>query len=217
MKKLQKYSLLFVVIYCNSMYGMLNNLKAGYNRHFCSKTAMNNYGLVTATMPQKSNGVLGNFRLDKKYGVTDYLAHYIAFDKKISLQDAVCEGFDTIAQAYKQFLNHNSSAAIQAALNNNVIDTDYAVQSLYFTHKVATQLRDYIEDKKYFTHRYVDDPEQYIWVDIHASNPNRRQLDKDVKNEQKAVIDLVDFLQQRPVNKNYKTKSPTGILDLMRN
>lgn len=206
MKNLQKYSVLLVVVWSNAMYGMLVSKKCVNNL----KTTMN-YGLVTATMPQRAKGSLGNFRLDKQYGARDYLGQYIAFNNHGSLGKAVWQGFNSIESAYKQFLSHNSSAAIHAALNNNIIDKDYAVQSLYFTHTVAAALQYHIEFQQDFAQKYANDSEQYIWVDNDAFNLNRRQLLHTIEREQKAVVDLVEFLQQKPVNKDYKVKSSTGI------
>src|SRR6266446_5251474 len=181
MKKLQKYNALFIV-FCYYPYFM-------YGMNKC-------YGLVTATIPQTSKGILGNFRLDKKYGLRDYLAQYIALDKQKTLNNARWQDRNSTEIAYNQFLNHNSATAILYALNNNVIDKDYALNALYFTHKVAHEFQEHIE-----YHQYSNDPEQYIWVDNGAFSPERKQLLKKVKQEQAAVIKLVDFLQQRPLNK----------------
>jgi hypothetical protein len=200
-------------MYSYSMYGMLvnkkhvNHLKASGNRHFWSIKKINNYGLATATMPQKSKGVLGEFRLDKTYGVRDYLGQYIAHNKKISLEDAHWEDFNAIKKAYQQFLKHNSSTAIQGTLSNNIINKDYAVQALYFTYKVVKELEAHIGYTQDFAHQYSNDPEQYIWVDNDAFKSNRRQLLKDIECEQKSIIDLVDFLQQEPANKDFKIES----------
>ncbi len=216
---MKKYSLLCVVMYSYSMYGMLvnkkyvNHLQASGNRHFWSIKKINNYGLATATMPQTSKGVLGEFRLDKTYGVRSYLGQYIAHNKKISLEDAHWEDFNAIKKAFQQFLSHNSSIAIQDTLNNNVINKDYAVHALYFTYKVVKELQEHIEYNQDFAHQYAHDPEQYIWVDNDAFKSNRRQLLKDIECEQKSIIDLVDFLQQRPVNKNDTTRLSGGVFD----
>lgn len=213
MKKIQKYSVLFLVICSHATHGMLVNkkcaqvLKAAGNLHLFFKKETNGYGLVTALMPQTAKGALGQFRLDKLYGVRDYLGQYIAFNEKISLQEARWENFDAIQKAYKQFLSHNSSVAIQTALNNNTIDTDYAVKSLYFTHKVVTELQEHIEYQQDFAHRYSNDPEQYIWVDENAFNAERKCLLKDAQQERAAIVKLVDFLQQKPVNESFKVNA----------
>ena len=221
MKTLKKYSALCVVmsLYSCSLFGMLinkkclNNLSIARKSYFWSTKKMNNHGLVTATIPQKANGALGEFRLDKQYGVRDYLANYIAFNKKITQEDALWEDFDAIEKASKQFLNHNSSTAIQIALNNNVINQEYAVEALYFTHKVVTQLQHHIEYNQHFAEQYENDAEQYIWVDKNAFKPNRRELLYGIEREKKEIIDLVDFLQQKPANKMYTIKSSGGVFE----
>lgn len=192
MKKLRRYSLLCMIIcfYSYSIYGM--------NKF---------YGLIGVTIPQTAKGVLGNFRLDNGYGIRDYLAQYIAFDKQITLGSARWEGFDAIENAYKQFLNHNSFAAIEGALNNNIIDKDYALNALYFSHTVARQFQEHIEYSQDFARQYSSDPEQYVWVDNNAFNSERYALLKKMKEEQKAIVKLVDFLKQRPINKEYSITS----------
>lgn len=170
--------------------------------------AMNKcYGLVTATIPQTSKGILGNFRLDKKYGLRDYLAHYIAFDKQITIGSARGQDHDTTKKAYEQFLYHNSADAVLHTLNNNIIDKDYALNALYFTHTVAREFQENIEYNQYFAHKYSGDAEQYIWVDNDAFSSERHVLLKKIKEEQKTIVKLVDFLQQRPLNKEYPAQS----------
>jgi hypothetical protein len=206
---MKKYNLLCLLLCSHVMHGMLvakkyvRPLNVAYNRDFCLKKEVYNSGLQIATTPQTSKGVLGYFRLDKTYGVRDYLGQYIAFDKKISLGEARWENFDVIKKAYKQFLTHNSSDAIQAALNNNVIDKDYAVQALYFTYKVVRKFQEHIEYQQHFAHAYANDPEQYIWVDNDAFKSNRFDMLREIKHEKKTIVSLVDFLEQKPENKKF--------------
>jgi hypothetical protein len=202
---MKKYSVLSLLLCSHVIYGMLINkkyirpVKAACYRTFWSKK-MNNYGLIPAAIPQTSKSILGNFRLDKEYGVRNYLAQYIAFDKQVTPQSALWADFDAIKRAYQQFLTHNSSDAIQVALNNNVIDKDYAVQALYFTHKVAIELQDFVEYHQDFVHEYANHPEQCI-----------HKLLKDIKCEKKAIVSLVDFLQQKPMHKDYKRESISSV------
>lgn len=217
MQQLKKYNVLFFVmsLYSCSMYGMLVTKKMNViktiTRGITLEINSKNYGLTAAKMPQKANGILGNFRLDKKYGVRDYLGQYIACNEQQSLEKARWEGFNAIQYAYQQFLNHNSSKAIQDALNNNVIDTDYAMHALYFTHKVITEFQEHIEYNQEFANHYSNDAEQWIWVDEKAFNVDRFDILKNIKSEKKTIVELVDFLRQQSAHKPTTRQQPDGV------
>ena len=200
MAVLKKHGVMCLVIcsYSLAMQGML--LKNKYQKMSIIKSRMHTdlptihnqvYGLKTEAMPQTLTGIFGEFKFDKKYGIRDYLGQYIAVDKQESLN---C---DVIEKAYREFLKHNSSHAINLALTNKVIDIGYAVKALYFTQRVTEEFEDFIESNLKFTNQQQDDPERYIWAHKHSFYTKRTQLLKDVQDEQKAVVALVDFLHQK--------------------
>ena len=202
MKKIITCSIVCVVMNYSSISGMLINKKkinipkSRSDGNFCLNRMSNNDGIIEATMPQKIKGVLGDFRLDKKYGVKNYLAQYIAYNSTISSIHTEYNEFNAIEKAFQQFLNHNSFTAIQVAFNKNVIDKNYAIQALYFTYKLVMELQDWV------IHQYSDDVER--WVDYATFSANRNRLLTNIESEKKEIEALVDFLQQKPVDKDDK-------------
>jgi hypothetical protein len=160
------------------------------------------FGIKVATMPQTAKGVLGDFRLDKKYNVRELLASYIAADKKIDLQCAQWASWQDTQKAYGYFLGHNSAINIKKSLNDNVIDTRYAIRSLYFTQKVAWTFEDLLKYNQEFTHLYSNDAEQWVWCDRTIQSKECNQLLHDITIEQESVATLVDFLSQKPVGES---------------
>lgn len=216
MKKLKKYTALYVIaIFCSfSSYGMFISKKYQKIRsvHKTIQLRKSSDGIITATMPQRaSSGVLGDFRLDKEYGVRCYLAKYLVYDINHSTESAPLEGFQTTVNAFQRFMKHNSSDAIIDALNDKKIDTEYAVKSLYFTYKIVEKFGKDIVYDMLFADKYSNDPERYIWVDRNASNKDRSMMMGELEKEEKNIEELIDFLQQKPINKKDSLLSSSKI------
>jgi hypothetical protein len=169
MKKLKIHDLLLVVLSFTALstYGMLTRAvtRRSYLKNYCMKIKTGNFGIAQAMIPQTATGIFGQFRLDRDYYVGYFLAPYIARNIQKPLREACLVGWQNHKIAYEKFLQHNSSAAIRKALDDDVIDMEYAKRALYFTQKVAWAFQNSIEEDREFTHKYSNDAEQYIYCD----------------------------------------------------
>lgn len=163
-----------------------------------SQDCVKNYGSKPVTIPQTAGGIFGSFKLDGYYGIRVMLAPYIAFNENISLYSAKWENWQKTQRAYDCFLQHNSTDAIVKALDNNSIDTEYAIRALYFSQKVAWSFEEHLEYNRKFTSSYSDDSEQYIYTDSSLYSTQCSQLLRLLEKEQNKIASLVDFLQQSP-------------------
>jgi hypothetical protein len=160
------------------------------------------YGIKSAELPQAAQGVFGDFRLDRDYGIRAMLAPYIAYNKCIALINARRESWQSTQKAYESFLKHNSVKVIHDALNNNCIDTNYAQKALYFSQKVAWDFESFLEYNRAFTHNNSDDAEQYIYTDRSLFSKECLQLLQLLQKEQRDIEILVDFLKQKPTHQS---------------